>query len=47
MVVGEEATIPLETKSIMLVGAGIGLEDKERGIAFASRLGGKEVTLNE
>ena len=38
---------PLETKSIMLVGAGIGLENKERGIAFSSRLGGKEITLNE
>jgi len=38
---------PLETKSIMLVGAGIGLEHKERGVGLSDRLGGKEIKLNE
>jgi hypothetical protein len=39
---------PLETKSIMLVGAGIGKEDKEEhGIGFTDNIGGKEITLSE
>lgn len=38
---------PLETKSVMLIGAGIGLERAERGVGLSDNLGGKEIKLNE